>query len=80
MNFVKTGYKASRKAETTSLPRLPKIQAQRNRIVTISKKLELSWIFDDEVNEYLEQGWKLDRIETVKKDNDILLIGLLKRY
>lgn len=43
MNFVKTGYKPS------------KIQAQRNRIVTISKKLELSWTFDDEVNEYLEQ-------------------------
>lgn len=68
MNFVKTGYKPS------------KIQAQINRIVTISKKLELSWTFDDEVNEYLEQGWKLDRIETVKKDNDILLIGFLKRY
>ena len=68
MNFVKTGYKTS------------KIQAQINRIVTISKKLELSWTFDDEVNEYLEQGWKLDRIETVKKDNDILLIGFLKRY
>lgn len=30
MNFVKTGYKPS------------KIQAQRNRIVTISTKLELS--------------------------------------
>ena len=42
MNFVKTGYKPL------------KIQAQRNRIVTISTKLELSWIFDDEVNEYLE--------------------------
>lgn len=68
MNFVKTGYKPL------------KIQAQRNRIVTISTKLELSWIFDDEVNEYLEQGWKLDRIETVKKDSDILLIGFLKRY
>ena len=68
MNFLKTGYKSS------------KIQAQRNRIVTISKKLELSWIFDDEVNEYLEEGWKLDRIETVNKDNDIFLIGFLRRY
>ena len=68
MNFVKTGYKPS------------KIQAQRNRIVTISKKLESSWLFDEEVNEYLEEGWKLDRIETVNKDNDIFLIGFLRRY
>ena len=68
MNFLKTGYKSS------------KIQAKRNTIVTISKKLELSWIFDDEVNEYLEEGWKLDRIETVNKDNDIFLIGFLRRY
>lgn len=68
MNFLKTGYKSS------------KIQAKGNMIVTISKKLESSWIFDNEVNEYLEEGWKLDRIETVNKDNDIFLIGFLRRY
>ena len=68
MNFVNTGYKPS------------KIQAQRNRMGTISKKLESSWLFDEEVNEYLEEGWKLDRIETVNKDNDIFLIGFLRRY
>ena len=68
MNFLKTGYKSS------------KIQAKRNMIVTISKKLESSWIFDNEVNEYLEEGWKLDWIETVNKDNDIFLIGFLRRY
>lgn len=68
MNFLKTGYKSS------------KIQVKRNMIVTISKKLESSWIFDNEVNEYLEEGWKLDRIETVNKDNDIFLIGFLRRY
>ena len=68
MNFLKTGYKSS------------KIQAKRNMIVTISKKLESSWILDNEVNEYLEEGWKLDRIETVNKDNDIFLIGFLRRY
>ena len=48
--------------------------------LNISKKLESSWIFDNEVNEYLEEGWKLDRIETVNKDNDIFLIGFLRRY
>ena len=68
MNFLKTGYKSS------------KIQAKRNTIVTISKKLESSWLFNKEVNEYLEEGWKLDRIETVNKDNDIFLIGFLRRY
>lgn len=68
MNFLKTGYKSS------------KIQAKINTIVTISKKLESSWLFDKEVNEYLEEGWKLDRIETVNKDNDIFLIGFLRRY
>ena len=68
MNFLKTGYKSS------------KIQAKRNTIVTISNKLESSWLFDKEVNEYLEEGWKLDRIETVNKDNDIFLIGFLRRY
>ena len=68
MNFLKTGYKSS------------KIQAKRNMIVAISKKLESSWLFDKEVNEYLEEGWKLDRIETVNKDNDIFLIGFLRRY
>ena len=55
MNFLKTGYKSS------------KIQAKRNMIVTISKKLESSWIFDNEVNEYLEEGWKLDSIKLNSK-------------
>ena len=41
------------------------IQPQRNRIVTISQRLDLSWAFDDEVNEFLEEGWKINRIETV---------------
>ncbi|WP_195990288.1 hypothetical protein [Clostridium sp. D53t1_180928_C8] len=80
MTFLKKGYQPTRKVETPSLPRPPKIQPQRNRIVTISKKLEMSWIFDDEVNEYLEQGWKLNRIETVYKDNEIYLIGFLQKY
>lgn len=73
-------FKTSRKCETTSLSRPPKFQQQRNRIVTISKKLEMSWIFDDEVNEYLEQGWELNRIDTVYKDNEIYLIGFLQKY
>ncbi|WP_297993990.1 hypothetical protein [uncultured Clostridium sp.] len=74
-------FKTSRKCETTPIEkRPPKIQPQRNRIVTISKRLETSWIFDDEVNEYLEQGWKLNRIETAYKDNEIYLIGFLQKY
>lgn len=80
MNFMKKGYQPSREVVTPSSPRPPKIQQRKNSIVTISKRIELSWLFDNEVNEYLEQGWKLDRIEIANKDNEILLIGFLKRY
>lgn len=73
-------YEFNKKTPTTPLPRPPKIQPQRNRIVTISKRLDLSWVFDDEVNEYLEEGWKINRIETVYKNNEIYLIGILQKY
>ena len=56
------------------------IQPQRNRIVTISQRLDLSWAFDDEVNEFLEEGWKINRIETAYKNNETYLIGILQKY
>ncbi|MDU4327134.1 MAG: hypothetical protein E7I48_17400 [Clostridium celatum] len=69
-----------RKYETTPMPRPPKIEPKRNKIVTVCEKLSFSSLFDDDVNEYLGQGWKLNRIETIKLDNEIYLIGFLQRY
>lgn len=77
---MKIGYKTTRKAETKPLLKMPKNQPQINRIETIYKTLEMSWMFDNEVNECLEEGWKLDRIEMVKKDNEIYLVGFLQKY
>lgn len=77
---MKIEHKLTQKAPTTSLPSPQKIQPQRNRIVTISTRLDLSWVFDDEVNEFLEEGWKINRIETAYKNNEIYLIGILQKY
>lgn len=69
-----------RKCETTPIKRPPKIEPKRNRVVTISKNLKLSYMFDYEINEYLEQGWKLNKIEVIKLESEIVLVGFLQRY
>lgn len=75
----------TRKAGTTKILKDNKLKENKiKEIITISESLAWKNYFDDEVNDYLKEGYRINKIEIANKvDHDkvceIFLIAILEK-